>query len=445
MYKVEKLEGNKIKINFTLTTEDFDKAIDRAFSEVVKNLKADGFRPGKMPKNIYIKKYGVESLYNEAIDYAINDAYYEFYLSGKYDVLGDPSLSSIEEDTIGVGKKLKFSLEVELYPEVTLGAYKDLEVVKDDVKVSDTDIDEYITRIRNQHADLEVVEGRALQKGDTAVFDYDGSVDGVHFDGGKADNYSLEIGSGQFIPGFEDQMVGMNTGEEKVLKVKFPEDYHAENLKGKDADFAVKLHEIKEKKVPELDKEFVEELEIEGVTTVKQYQKYVKDLLKKENEEASKNKFDDDVLNLAIDNASVEIPDLLVEREIENNVRQLENQAKAYGITTELLLKYSGMAEDINQYKELVRPNAIKTVKSRLVYGAVAKAEKLKVSAKDYEAEVEEIAKETGKSKEDVMKVYSKDMISPYILNQKAVKLILASAKAKKAEVKEEIETVEAK
>ena len=268
----------------------------------------------------------------------------------------------------------------------------------------------------------------------TAVFDFDGSVDGVHFEGGKAENYSLEIGSGQFIPGFEDQMVGMNVGETRNINVTFPEEYHAENLKGKAAVFEVVLHEIKQRVVPTLTDEFVkEELEIEGVNNVEEYNAHIKEVILKDKKEASENKFADDCINLAMENATVDVPEGMIDTEVKHQVSQIERQAKMYNMPVDVLLKYSGL-ESLEAYKEAVRPSCLLSVKQRLVFSEIAKAEKIKVNKADVDKELKLIAKETGKTVEEVSKVYTKEALTPYILLQKAIELVKTSAVSEKAE-----------
>lgn len=433
--KLEKISGCKVKLNFTLKEEEFDLALDKAFQKVIKDREEPGFRKGKMPKSMFIKKYGVEALYNEALDFAINAAFIDAIQSKKLEVVNEPKVD-IDFETLGQGKKLKFSIEVEVYPEVTLGQYKELDIKKESVKVSKKDVDEYIERVLKQHAELVVVEDKALELGNTAVFDFDGSVDGVHFEGGKAENYSLEIGSGRFIPGFEDQMLGMKIGETKNINVKFPEDYQAENLKGKDAVFEVKLHEIKQRQIPELTDEFVkDELEIKEVSTVKEYKDFVKNVIKKDKEEAAENKFTDDCVTKAVENATLEVPEGMVDTEVDHQIKGIERQAKMYGMPVDVLLKYSGI-ESLDVYKQTIRPSALTAVKQRLVLDEIAKAEKLKVNKTDYEKEVKEVIKETGKTEEEVRKLYTIEAITPYILTQKAIKLIKDNVK--KEEKKEE-------
>ena len=424
--KVEKLSGCKVKLSFVADAEAFDVALDKAFEKKVKEIKVDGFRPGKLPKDIYMKRFGEASLYDEVVDFIVNEEYAKAIQTKKLEVVGRPELD-VDFETLGHGKKFKFTVEVEVWPDVTLGQYKGIEVEKEKVEVKDEDVQEQIDRTLKNYAELEVVEGGKLEKGQTAVFDFEGFVDGKAFEGGKAENYSLEIGSGQFIPGFEDQMVGMEAGSEKDINVTFPENYQAENLKGKDATFKIKLHEIKRRVIPTLDEKFVKELEIENIGTVEDYRSFVKESLIKDRSEAAENKLSDDILTKAVDNATVEVPNALVEEEVNRSFRQVENQAKMYNMPVEQLLKYYGI-DSVDAYKEALKPNALANVKQRIVFAEVAKVEKLKVSDKDYNNELDLIVKEVNKPLEEVKKVYTKEALTPYILMNKAMDLIKKEA-----------------
>lgn len=425
--KKEVLSSCKVKLSFTLKPEEFSAAMDKAFEKQVKDLEVPGFRKGKMPRSIFEKRYGEAALYEEAINYAVNQAYIAYLQKSKLNVVNYPELD-VNFKTVGKGKKLKFTLEVEVYPTVELGQYKEIEVEKEKVEVTEEDVNEYVDRILKQHAELEVVEGESLQNGYTAIFDFEGSVNGVPFEGGKSENYTLEIGSGNFIPGFEEQMVGMNVGEEKTITVKFPEEYHASDLAGKDADFKLKLHEIKKRVVPALTDEFVaEELEIENVKTVEQYKDFVKEVIEKEKTEASENKFVDDLTNKVLENAKVEIPQGLINDEVERQVKQVEAQAKAYGLTTDLLLQYTG-AGSLEQYKEAIKPGCEMQIKHRVVYLAIAKAEKIKVSAKDYKEELKVIAGEIKGTVEEAQARYSKEALTPYLQIKKVSELVKSTA-----------------
>lgn len=425
--KKEVLSSCKVKLSFVLEAEKFNEALDKAFEKKVMEVEVPGFRKGKLPRSMYESRFGIESLYEEAINYAVNEAYVEYLQKSKLQVVSYPELD-VDFKTVGKDKKLKYTLEVEVYPTVELGQYKEIEVEKEKVDVTEADINEYIDRILQQHSELEIIENKPLENGHTAVFDFEGSVDGVLFDGGKAENYSLEIGSGNFIPGFEEQMVGMNTGEEKVIKVKFPEEYHASELAGKDADFKINLHEIKQRVIPTLSDEFVsEELEIEDVKTVDDYKKFVKELIEKERTEASDNKLIDDLTNKVIENAKVEIPQAMIDEEIEHQVKHLEAQAKAYGLTTDLLLQYTG-AGTLESYKEAIKPGCEMQLKHRIVYLEIAKAEKIKISAKDYNDEIKVIADEMKSTVEEAKARYTKESLTPYLQIKKVSDLIKESA-----------------
>lgn len=425
--KKEVLSGCKVKLSFVLDAEKFNKALDKAFEIKVMKVEVPGFRKGKLPRSMYESKFGIESLYEEAINQAVNEAYVEYLQKSKLPVIASPELD-VDFKTVGKDKKLRFTLEVEVYPTAELGQYKGIEVEKEKVNVTEADVNEYIDRILQQHSELEIIEDKPLENGHTAVFDFEGSVDGIPFEGGKAENYSLEIGSGNFIPGFEEQMVGMNTGEEKVIKVKFPEEYHASDLAGKAADFKITLHEIKQRVVPTLSDEFVsEELEIDDIATVEDYKKFVKELIEKERTEASDNKLLDDLTNKVLENAKVDVPEVMIKDEIERQVKIVENQAKAYGLTTDLLLQYTG-AGTLEAFKETIRPGCEMQIKHQIVYLEIAKAEKIKISAKDYNDEIKVIADEMKTTVQEAQAKYSKDALTPYLQMKKVSELVKETA-----------------
>lgn len=425
--KKEQISSCEVKLSFTLSAEEFNSALDQAFEKKVKEIDVPGFRKGKMPRAMFNQRFGEGALYEEAINISVNKAYVAYLEKSKLPVVNYPELD-VDFTTVGKDKKLKFTINVEVWPTVELGQYKELEVEQEKVEVTEKDVEEYIGRILKQHAELEVVENVSLEKGHTAVFDFEGSINGVPFEGGKAENYSLEIGSGQFIPGFEDQMIGMNVNEEKVITVKFPEEYGASELAGKDADFKINLHEIKNRVVPTLSDEFVkEELEIDGVKTVEEYNAFVKEVIEKEKTEASNNKLMDDLVTLAINNASFKMPQGLINEEVERQVKQVETQAKMYGLPLEVMLQYMGV-ESIEAYKEAVKPGAEMSVKHRVVFLEIAKAEKLKISAKEFNEEYKQIAKEIKGTVEEAKVKYSKEALTPYLQIKKVTDLIKSTA-----------------
>ena len=419
--KVEKLlEESKVKLVISFTEEEYKAQYDVEFKKVLENAELPGFRKGKVPQNMYLKRFGDQQVVMNTADSLVNKSYPEAITSKKIQVVGYPQIA-LEKVKSGFA----YSAVVSVVPEIDVKDYKGIEAVKEIALVTDEDIEKEINRVLSNSADLEVVEEGTLEKGQTAVFDFCGKVDGVEFEGGKAENYSLEIGSGQFIPGFEDQMVGMKVGEEKTLKVKFPDQYAAE-LAGKDAEFDVKLHEIKKRVLPELNDEFVANLEIEGVKTVDAYKAMVKDNLQSEKEEASKNKFEDDVLTKLCENNPVVIPEEMIEDSINRRVEQLENQAKMYGLNAELLLKYQGV-ESLDQYKELLRPGIKTSIQEEVILEAIAKVEKLKLTKEDYEKYYAQIAKYQNKDVKDIKAQLPKDSVKDRFTLFKARDLVLES------------------
>ena len=419
--KVEKLlEESKVKLIVSFKEEEYKAQYDIELKKVLETAEIPGFRKGKVPQTMYLKRFGDRQVVSNAWDALINSSYYEAVSSKKIKVVGYPQI-----DLEAVKTGFAYSAVVSVMPEVEVKDYKGIEAVKEVALVTDEDIEKEINRVLGNSADLEVVEEGTLENGQTAVFDFCGKVDGVEFEGGKAENYSLEIGSGQFIPGFEEQMVGMKVGEEKTLKVKFPEQYAAE-LAGKDAEFDVKLHEIKKRVLPELNDEFVVGLEIDGVKTVDAYKAMVKETLQADKEEASKNKFEDDVMTKLCENNPVVIPTEMIEDSVNRRVEQLENQAKMYGLTAELLLKYQGV-ESLEQYKELLRPGIKTSIQEELVLEAIAKAEKLKLTKEDYEKYYAQIAKYQNKEVKEVKAQLPKDSVKERFTLFKARDLVLES------------------
>ena len=294
---------NELEIVIKVEGQEWKDALDAAYNKVSKKAKIDGFRPGKAPKEVFLKKYGKESLYNDAMDMCVSKAYDKMLEEHKdLEIVAQPilSLNSIDEN----GVEFKFTLT--LKPSVKLGKYKDLGVKKEEVKVTKKEIDENINNMRKRYAENVEKEGK-LENGDIAIIDFEGFKDGVAFEGGKGENYSLTIGSNTFIPGFEEQLIGMSKGEEREINVTFPKDYHSEVLKGQPAVFKVKVNEIKEVKIPEMDEDFFADLGLEGINSVEALEKQVKENLTVQKEQASENKYFDDLLEAASKNVEVEI------------------------------------------------------------------------------------------------------------------------------------------
>lgn len=422
---VENLENSKVKLSVTLTKDEFQNAYDKALDKILENVEIKGFRKGKVPKNIYLSRYGEGSVYKDAVDVALNDSYFEALSKKKIADVSQPEID-IDYESMGLGKTFKYTAIVEVYPEVELGQYFGVEVEKLNEEVTEEDINDFVKRDRLSKAELEILEDGTVENGHTVVFDFEGSVDGVKFEGGSAENYSLEIGSGRFIPGFEEQMIGMKVDEEKVVKVTFPEEYQAKDLAGKPADFKVKIHEIKKRVLPELTDEFVKDLEIENVNTVDEYKKYAADRISQEKKEAAANKFTDDVVETVCANAKVNIPNAMVERRIQQMLSQVENQAKSYGLEVEQFLSFQGVT--LEQYKEVIKVPAEKSVLESLVLEKIANVEKIGVGQKDFEERYQELALSYGKTIDEIKVMFPENQILPYFLNLKTIDLLKEKA-----------------
>lgn len=424
--KVEKIQSeSKVKLVISFSKEEYQAKYDVELGKLVAEAELPGFRKGKVPTQMYLKRFGEGKVINNTMDELINESYFEAIKAKKIKVVGYPQIDLAKAPKGGFA----YSAVVAVMPTVELQEYKGLEVAKEEVVVSEEDIEKEINRVLANSAELEVVEEGKLEKGNVAVFDFCGRVDGVEFEGGKAENYSLEIGSGQFIPGFEDQMVGMEIEEEKVLKVKFPEQYQ-ENLAGKDAEFTVKLHEIKKRVLPELNDDFVKGLEIEGVETVDAYKVMVKDNLTNEKVAASKNKFEDDALTLLCEKNPVVIPQEMIDAEVDNRIKKLESQASQYGFPVDVFLKYQGI-ESVDQYKELLVPGVKTTIQEELIFDAIVKAEKVKLVKEDYDKYYAEIAKYQRKDLKEVKKALPKANVKERFLLFKARDIVLESVVVK--------------
>ena len=424
--KVEKLTSNRARYQFTVSVEEFEHGLDHAFEHVSKDLEIKGFRKGKVPRNVYETKFGVESLYEEALNHVFHHKYHEAVADTTHQIVGQPDVD-LDIKAIKRGEPFDFSFEVSIKPDVELGVYKGIEVKPLDETVTDEDVKAEISRILKSKSNLEPKETGALEKGDTAIFDFEGFLNDVAFEGGKAENHQLEIGSNQFIPGFEDQMVGMNVGDAKDIKVTFPENYQAENLAGQDVIFKIKLHEIKTKKEAELNDEFVASLEKENVKTVAEFEASTKaDLVEKKQTEA-KNHIANTTLSQAITSAKVDIPKEMIEEEAKHQKEQVLNQAKQYGLEYEMFVSMNGMT--VEQFEEHLNQEAERRVLSTLVIEAISKAENLEATKAEVDQKFEEIAKQYNMSVEDVKKYLTESVIEQEVKNQKAYQFVIDQAK----------------
>ena len=384
--------------------EKWEKALDKAFQKANAKAKIDGFRPGKAPKNIFLKHYGVESLFMDASNYCVEDAYNQMIEENKdLEIAAQPVLDirSIDE------KYIEYVFTITLKPEVKLGKYKNLDVKKETVKVTKKEIEEAIEHMREHYKENVVKEGK-VENGDIAVIDFEGFKEGVAFPGGKGENYSLEIGSNTFIPGFEEQLIGMETGEEKDINVTFPEDYHAEDLKGAPVVFKVKVNEIKEVKVPELDKEFFEDLGMEGIDTKEALENQVKENITTGKEAEVENKYTEALLDEISKTTEIDVPDTMVNDETDRMVEHFAEHIAMQGMSIEMFYQYTNSNKEAlkEQYKE----EALKRIKYRLILEEIIKAEKIGVTDKEVDAEVEELAKKYSMTKEEVKKQYGNNL-----------------------------------
>ena len=417
-------EGNKGTIKFEVPVDVYAKGIDAAFNEVKKQISVPGFRKGKMPKQVFFQMYGEESLYQDALNKILPDVYGEAVSETGAMTVGQPK---IEAESMNKGETWVLTAEVELAPEIELGQYKGVEVPASDTSVSDADVDEELANMQQGQSELVLVE-EAAKNGDTVVIDFDGSVDGVHFDGGQADNYSLELGSGSFIPGFEEQLVGAKAEDKVDVKVTFPEDYQAADLAGKEAVFEVTVHEVKTKEVPALDDEFAKDVD-EEVETLAELTEKVKARLADQKASAAKEAKEDAAVAAAVDNAKVvgdEIPDAMIDEDVHRQMNQMFASMQQQGISPELYYQITGTSEDDlhKQYEE----GAERRVKTNLVLEAIVKAEDIKPSDEEIAAEVKSLAEAYNMEEDAVRNALSDDMLSHDIAIKSVVDLIVAEA-----------------
>lgn len=384
--KWEKLEGNQGVLTVEVDAETFSKALDEAFKKVSKQVNIPGFRKGKVPRGMFEQRFGVESLYQDALDIILPEVYPQAVEEAGIEPIDRPE---IDVEQIEKGKNLIFTAKVVVKPEVKLGEYKGLEVEKVDAEVSEEDVDAELKTLQERHAELVVKEDGAVENGDTVVIDFEGFVDGEAFEGGTAENYTLEIGSGSFIPGFEDQLVGLLAGGEKDVEVTFPEEYHAENLAGKPATFKVKLHEIKAKELPALDDEFAKDVD-EEVESLEALKAKTRTRLVETRKAEAENTLRDSLVDKASDNAEVDIPQVLIENEVNRMMQEFEQRLQAQGMNLELYFQFSGQDEDA--LKEQMKEDASKRVKYNLTLEAIAKAENIEVTDEEVDAEIAKMA-----------------------------------------------------
>ncbi|MCI4128851.1 trigger factor [Bacillus haynesii] len=384
--KWEKQEGNEGVLTVEVDADTFNKALDDAFKKVVKQVSIPGFRKGKVPRGLFEQRFGVEALYQDALDILLPVEYPKAVEEAGIEPVDRPE---IDVEKIEKGENLIFTAKVTVKPEVKLGEYKGLGIEKDDTAVTDEDVQNELKSLQERQAELVVKEDGKVEEGDTVVLDFEGFVDGEAFEGGKAENYSLEVGSGSFIPGFEDQLVGLEAGAEKDVEVTFPEEYHAEELAGKPAVFKVKIHEIKAKELPELDDEFAKDVD-EEVETLAELTEKTKKRLEEAKENEADAKLREELVVKAAENAESDIPQAMIDTELDRMMKEFEQRLQMQGMNLELYFQFSG--QDENALKEQMKEDAEKRVKSNLTLEAIAKAENLQVTDEEVEEELSKMA-----------------------------------------------------
>ena len=423
--QVEKLEKNMAKLTIEVSAEEFEAAIDKAYQKAKKSIAIPGFRKGKAPRKMIEKMYGTGVFYEDAANIVIPDAYDKAVAECEEEIVSQPTIDIVQIET---GKPFIFTAEVALKPEVTLGEYKGLEVEKAPVEVTDAEIQAEVDKERESNSRTVNVEDRAVAQGDMVKLDFEGFVDGVAFEGGKGENYDLTIGSGSFIPGFEDQLVGANIGEEVEVNVTFPAEYHAADLAGKPAVFKCTVHEIKVKELPEADDEFAKD--ISEFDTLEEYKEDVKKKLLEKKEKEAKAAKETAVVEKIVENATMEIPEAMIDSQVRNMIDDFARRIQSQGLTVEQYMQFTGMTAD--KMKEQMRPEALKRIQNSLVLEAVAKAEDIQISDEKVDEEIQKMAEaykmEADKIKE-MMGEYEIEQMKKDLAIQAAVDLVRDSAK----------------
>ena len=425
--KVEKTENkNELKLEFVVESEKFIEGIKKVYNKNAKYFNVPGFRKGKVPMNIVERQYGASIFYEDAFNEIVPDIFNEAVKENNLDVVSRPEIDIVQMEK---GKDLIFTATVQTKPEVKLGEYKGISIEKVKYEVSDESIQDELNKMLDKNARMVSVTDRAAKNGDTVVIDFDGTVDGEHFDGGKAENYDLTLGSHSFIAGFEEQVEGMKIDESKDIKVKFPDDYFTKDLSGKDAVFAVTVHEIKEKQVPTLDDEFAKD--VSEFDTLKELKEDIKKKLTKQNDDKAKYETQDAVIKAVAEKAKVEIPSGMIETETDNMVKDMEQRLSYQGLKFEQYLQMMGKTEA--EFRKEYEPQAMEAIKSRLVLEAVVKAEKIEVDDKQIDEKLKEMAKNYGRENDEefIKNENVRNYIKDGLTSEKALDFLVENAKIK--------------
>lgn len=397
--KKEKKAKNIHEIKVEITGKDWEKKLDETFKKIIKKVKIDGFRPGKAPRNIYEQKYGKQSIVVEAVDSCMNEAYVKALKEFKGEPIMQPTVGIEKADETGV----IYVFTVTTKPEIKINKYTNLGVKKDSVKVTKKDVDNEIEKMRKEYADLTVKDGKA-ENGDTVIIDFEGFDGDKAFEGGKAENYALELGSNSFIPGFEEALIGVKKGDKKDVNVTFPKDYHAEELKGKPVVFKVLVHEVKTKVYPELDEDFFLDLGLEDVKTKEDLEKMVKETMTEQREYEAENKYVDELFEALLKETSVEVPHELIHEELDRMVEQYAERLKMQGITLEQFYKFTNSSEEA--LKAQMHEEAEKRVKLRFAIDEIIELEKIDATDEEANRDAEEKAKKHGMDKDEYIKAF---------------------------------------
>lgn len=407
-YTVEKLEKSQVKFNYTASVEEYNKAVETVYNKTKHKYNVPGFRKGRAPKKVIEGIYGAGVFMNDAINQLIDDSIMELEKAGEYELV---AFGSVEDVDIKDDGSVVYALTMVVKPDVTLGAYKNLDVKKSEAKVTAEQVDEYIKAEQTKQARIIDAE-KAAEKGDLVLIDYSGSVDGEKFDGGTAEGYELELGSNTFIPGFEDQLIGVKAGEQKDVKVTFPEKYHAENLAGKEAIFACAVKAVRVKELPALDDEFAKE--VSEFDTLEQYKSDVKSKLTEQETKRAEREYEDTLIEKIVEGSTVEIPDAMIKQEADEMIHDMEYRLMYQGMRMDDYLKYLGMTRE--QLADEYKPQAEKTVKTRLVMNEIVKAENIGIEDKDIDARIEKMADEASQTVEEIRKTMRQEDIN-YLVN----------------------------
>ena len=423
MGNVEKTDKNFVSFEFSVSPEEFEKAVQKAYKKNVKKINMPGFRKGKAPRIIIEKAYGKEVFYEDAINFVLPDAYDKAVEENGISPVAQPEVD-LKSEKIEPDKEIIFTAKVVVKPEFELGEYKGVKAEKAVYETTDENVNEEIEKLRERNSRLVPVEDRAVQADDIANINFEGFVDDVAFEGGKGENFDLTIGSGQFIPGFEDQLLGKNVGDDVEVKVTFPDEYHAEDLAGKDAVFKVKINSLKVKELPEADDDFA--MDVSEFDTLDEYKADIKAKLEKANEDKAKHETEQNVIDAVCANTEIDIPDEMIDSQIDSMIRDMDMQMRYQGIDLNTYMQYTGQTMDT--IREQYKPEAEKRVKTTLVLEKVSEVEKIEPTDEDVENEYQKISEENGMKIDDIKKYIKEDDVKARIKAEKAINLLVESA-----------------